>query len=85
MAQDSPHSENSNTTSTTVVGALVIILAVVSVAARFWTRHFTRAGYGWDDHLILLALVATIVTDILVLVCSFPHPTQVKQPPGNRS
>jgi len=54
-------------TATTAVGALVIVLAVISVALRFYTRHFTKAGFGWDDWLILLALLATIVTDVLEL------------------
>lgn len=53
--------------TTTVVGALVAALATVSVALRFYARHSTRAGYKWDDWLILLALLTTIATDILVL------------------
>ena len=53
--------------STTAVGALVLALAVVSVAARFYTRHFTKAGFGWDDWLILLALIATIIGNVLML------------------
>ena len=61
-----------DTSATTAVGALVIVLAVMSVALRFYTRYFTRAGFGWDDWFILLALIATIVTDVLVLVCSYP-------------
>jgi len=58
--------DNENS-SIAAVGALVLALAVVSVAARFYTRHFTKAGFGWDDWLILLALIVTIVTDILEL------------------
>jgi type IV secretory pathway TrbD component len=62
--------ENANdneNTSTTAVGALVIVLAIISVALRFYTRHYTRAGFGWDDWLVLLALIATIATDVMVL------------------
>ena len=69
---DSRATSDSDTTATTAVGALVIVLAVVSVALRFYTRHFTRAGLGWDDWLILLALITTIATDVLVLVGLFP-------------
>jgi hypothetical protein len=58
--------DNENT-ATTAVGALVIVLAVVSVALRFYTRHFTGAGFGWDDWLILLALICTIATDVVAL------------------
>jgi len=69
---ESRDTSGSDTTATTAVGALVIVLAVVSVALRFYTRHFTRAGLGWDDWLILLALITTIATDVLVLVGLFP-------------
>ena len=62
---------NDNDTGTTAVGALVIVLALVSVALRFYARHYTAAGYGWDDWLILLAVIATLVTDALVLYCLF--------------
>ena len=72
-SRDNNDSDNANeATATTAVGALVIVLAVVSVALRFYTRHFTGAGFGWDDWLIMLALIATIVTDILVLCGVFP-------------
>jgi len=68
--------DNENT-ATTAVGALVIVLAVLSVALRFYTRHFTRAGFGWDDWLILLALIATIATDVLALYGSLHLPLQI--------
>lgn len=64
---------DSDTTASTAVGALVIVLAVVSVALRFYTRYFTGAGFKWDDWLILLALATTIVTDVLVLYCTLCH------------
>ncbi|KAI1380125.1 hypothetical protein F4677DRAFT_405911 [Hypoxylon crocopeplum] len=53
--------------ATTIVGALGAVLSVLSVALRFYSRHFTKTGFGWDDWLILLALLAIIATDILVL------------------
>ncbi|KAI1412527.1 hypothetical protein F5Y13DRAFT_199776 [Hypoxylon sp. FL1857] len=56
-----------DTDTTTAVGAVVAVLAVLCVALRFYARYYTKSGYGWDDWLILLALVAIIVTDILVL------------------
>ncbi|OTB08993.1 hypothetical protein M426DRAFT_130333 [Hypoxylon sp. CI-4A] len=52
---------------TTALGALVAVLAVLSVALRFYSRHYTKTGFGWDDWLILLGLLCIIVTDVLVL------------------
>ena len=51
----------------TIVGATVVALAAVSVALRFYTRFFMRAGFKWDDWLILLSLLSTIAADALVL------------------
>jgi hypothetical protein len=39
------------------VNILFLILVTVVVAARFWSRRLTKARYGWDDWLILGALV----------------------------
>lgn len=49
------------------VKALVIALAVISVALRFYTRIFTCAGLKADDWLILSAVVATLLTAVLLL------------------
>ncbi|KAF2973115.1 hypothetical protein GQX73_g488 [Xylaria multiplex] len=49
------------------VSALVIALAVIFVALRFYTRIFTRQGLQWDDWLILVAVVTTLVTIALLL------------------
>jgi uncharacterized membrane protein len=54
--------------TTTAVGVLVIVLAVIAVALRYYTRYSTKAGLKWDDWLIMIALLATIATDILVLI-----------------
>jgi cation transporter-like permease len=72
IPRDNPDEDVDDTTSTTAVGALVIVLAVIFVALRFYARYSTKTGFGWDDWLILLALVATILTDVLVLWCSYP-------------
>lgn len=77
---DQPPNVDSDTTATTAVGALVIVLAVVSVALRLYTRYFTGAGFKSDDWFILLALATTIVTDVLVLYCTFCHLGPDKQP-----
>ncbi|OTA95111.1 hypothetical protein M434DRAFT_29146 [Hypoxylon sp. CO27-5] len=47
--------------------ALVIILCVISVALRFYTRTFTRAGLKADDWLILVAVVGTLLTAALLI------------------
>ncbi|KAI2464980.1 hypothetical protein F4781DRAFT_411141 [Annulohypoxylon bovei var. microspora] len=60
--------------TTTIVGVIVAVLAVLSVALRFYARYYTKAGFGWDDWLILLAVIAIIVTDILVLWANSVNP-----------
>lgn len=62
--QIQPHG---NEDATMAVSAVVIVLAVISVALRFYTRIFTRSGLGADDWLILSAVVATLVTAALLL------------------
>ncbi|KAI1115974.1 hypothetical protein F5Y14DRAFT_449467 [Nemania sp. NC0429] len=64
--------------TTTIVGAIVIVIAVTCVALRFYTRRITRAGLGWDDWLVLLALVITIVSAILLFVASSIDPNGAK-------
>ena len=49
------------------VSALVVVLAVISVSLRIYTRVFTRTGLGPDDWLILAAVVATLMTAMLLL------------------
>ncbi|KAK7751439.1 hypothetical protein SLS62_006695 [Diatrype stigma] len=56
-----------NGDATMAVSAVVIVLAVVSVVLRFYTRIFTHAGLGADDWLILAAVVATLLTAALLL------------------
>ncbi|KAI1487772.1 hypothetical protein F5X96DRAFT_686493 [Biscogniauxia mediterranea] len=49
------------------VSGLVIGLAVVSAALRFYTRLFTKSGLGYDDWLIMAAVVVILVTAALLL------------------
>lgn len=72
-----PHSVISNTSSsndnggessaTLAVSGLVIALALVSVALRFYVRIITKAGLWWDDQLVLAAVVFTLLTAVLLL------------------
>ncbi|KAL8964538.1 MAG: hypothetical protein Q9183_004385 [Haloplaca sp. 2 TL-2023] len=51
--------ELSETRGPEVVAAVTVltVLATIAVALRFLARHVARAQYGWDDWLMLLALV----------------------------
>lgn len=53
--------------ATLAVSGLVIVLAVISVALRVYTRIFTKAGLKYDDWLILAAVVTTLITAALLL------------------
>ncbi|KAI1458866.1 hypothetical protein F4805DRAFT_105602 [Annulohypoxylon moriforme] len=54
-------------TATLVVSFLVIILAVVSGALRFYTRIFTKAGLGPDDWMMTSAMILAIIAATLLI------------------
>ncbi|KAI1090181.1 hypothetical protein F5B19DRAFT_494704 [Rostrohypoxylon terebratum] len=58
---------NGDENTTMGVSALAIVLAVISVALRFYTRIFTRAGLKADDWLIMTAVIATLLSAVLLL------------------
>ncbi|KAI1207023.1 uncharacterized protein F4807DRAFT_211424 [Annulohypoxylon truncatum] len=62
--QIQPHG---NENATMGISALAVVLAVISVALRFYTRIFTRAGLKADDWLIMLAVIATLISAVLLL------------------
>jgi hypothetical protein len=43
-----------------VMTVLFTVLITASTALRFYARHITRAGYGWDDWVSLTALLFTL-------------------------
>ncbi|OTA60285.1 hypothetical protein K449DRAFT_313815, partial [Hypoxylon sp. EC38] len=49
------------------VSIILIALNVLSVALRFYTRIFTRAGLKADDWLILVAFIGGLLTGILLI------------------
>ncbi|KAL2065587.1 hypothetical protein VTL71DRAFT_3257 [Oculimacula yallundae] len=49
---------SSQARATTTASTIVSILAILSVALRFWTRRIIKAGYGPDDWWILVGLVS---------------------------
>ncbi|KAI0880336.1 uncharacterized protein GGS22DRAFT_182426 [Annulohypoxylon maeteangense] len=57
-----------------IIGVILVVLAILCVVSRFYARYNTKAGFEWDDWLILLALIVIIITDILVLVASSVDP-----------
>ena len=59
--------QNGTPTSTIAISALVIALAIIFVALRFYVRISTKSGIGWDEILLLASVITTILTAILVL------------------
>ncbi|RAL09235.1 uncharacterized protein BO97DRAFT_427504 [Aspergillus homomorphus CBS 101889] len=50
------------------VAIAVAIIQIVSVVARFYTRHTQRIAYALDDFLIVIALVASLGQSALYVV-----------------
>ena len=61
LPDDSMGSDDDQT-ATLVLGGLIIVLAIITVGLRFYTRLFTKQGIKWDDWLILAAVTTTLVT-----------------------
>ncbi|KAH6706285.1 hypothetical protein BKA61DRAFT_580541 [Leptodontidium sp. MPI-SDFR-AT-0119] len=53
--------------ATTTASTIVSVLAVISVALRFWTRRIIKAGYKADDWWILVGLVFMLSTGGVLL------------------
>ncbi|KAL8866168.1 MAG: hypothetical protein Q9174_006459 [Haloplaca sp. 1 TL-2023] len=51
-----------------VVSWISTVLATIAVAARLYARRLQRSGYGWDDWVILAALVPLWAHTATVLV-----------------
>lgn len=66
--------EDGEPTSTIALGGLVISLAIIFVALRFYIRLSTKVGLWWDDWLLFAAVIATILTAVLVLWGSAVNP-----------
>ena len=43
----------------------IIALVVLAVMGRFWGRYIAAAKFGWDDWLILPALVRPILGEVI--------------------
>lgn len=58
--------------ATTTASTIVSVLAVISVALRFWTRRIIKAGYKADDWWILVGLVFMLSTGGVLLYGTRP-------------
>lgn len=50
-----------------IVGIVLGISAIIAVVARFYARYSTKAGFRWDDWLILVAIASMIIIDVLAV------------------
>lgn len=60
----------STETKSTIVGAVIAVLSIIAVVARFHVRYSKKAGLKSDDWLIVMSLLALIATDILAILGS---------------
>lgn len=68
MAGDQAHASASEAELTvTVVGAVMIVLSVLAVVFRFYTRFHLKAVLWWDDWMALAAVVSAAAAGALVL------------------
>ncbi|KAK6193362.1 hypothetical protein LQW54_012534 [Pestalotiopsis sp. IQ-011] len=50
----------------TVVG-IILIVDILTVVGRFYSRWYTKSGFGWDDWTILIALLLSLLARILTI------------------
>lgn len=51
----------------TVVGIVLIVVDILTVIGRFYSRWYTKSGFGWDDWTILTALLLSLLAGILTI------------------
>jgi hypothetical protein len=51
-----------------IVNAVFNFLGIVVVCLRLYSRRLTRAGFGWDDGLII---VSTLIVNAMLIVTGF--------------
>jgi hypothetical protein len=42
------------------INCIIATLMVIIVSLRIWSRIYSKAGLGWDDGLILVAMVSPV-------------------------
>ncbi|KAI1413991.1 hypothetical protein F5Y13DRAFT_197892 [Hypoxylon sp. FL1857] len=57
-----------------VVGAEMAVLSIIIIGMRFYARCYKKAGYRWDDCLIVTSLSTMIAIDILAICAISANP-----------
>lgn len=73
-SEDEKASAAESSMTTTIVGAIAIVLAVVATALRFYARIHKRSGLWWDDWFALVAVLSAVAAGVLVLASSLVDP-----------
>lgn len=73
-AADVTAGDNSDENIITAVGAVMIVLSVIVVGLRFYTRFSLKTGFGWDDWSILISLSSLLAAGVCVLTASIIDP-----------
>lgn len=83
MASTQSHSSaNEEENTVTIVGATMIVLAVVSVVFRFYTRYRMKTALWWDDWMALTAVLTAVTAGVLVLAGKSTLKDRSPEPPG---
>lgn len=68
-----------------MAGAILIVLGIVTTASRFYSRWSIKAGFGWDDWTILIAMLTGILPGALTIwgayfsfVSPFRRPSRIR-------
>jgi hypothetical protein len=61
----------SNCVPTIVVCSLFVSLSWIALLLRLWTRLKIVKNLGWDDRLMVVAVVRSLLPYVLVLVANF--------------
>lgn len=61
------------TASSVVAVAVALMVPIIVVAIRFYTRRHYKTGIAWDDWWILIALLTTILESCLYLTSTLAH------------
>ena len=65
------HGLNKNASAIIGTGIAFTILAATAVGLRLYAKRFTKASYGIDDYLLILALLIYMTAEILVVRCMY--------------
>lgn len=64
--------DSHNLSANMIAGVTVpYVAALVCVASRFWSRRLNKASVGWDDYLIVMALLICTTLYGLMWWCEY--------------